>query len=160
MFKRNCLVGLFVLVVLAFSGCDELKESIYTDELLEYELNTVSTDYGYSGKAVFREYSDGRGVEVTITLEGEDSRNEYYFPAHLHYGIYQQGEHASMAAALNPVDIRPLKSVTILENFSLEQLNSDYFHIKVHLAEEGPDYNVILVAGDVGEYDGSGGGAE
>ncbi|GAB3666491.1 hypothetical protein GCM10028791_42310 [Echinicola sediminis] len=145
----------FFLVIMMCVSCNDLKESIYTEEVLEYDLNTVSTAYGYKGKAVFREFSDGSGVEVSITLEGEHSKNEYYFPAHLHFGPFQQGEHALMAEHLNPVDIRPLKSVTIIRDFSLEQLNAEYYHIKVHLAEEGPDYNVILAAGNVGEYGGS-----
>lgn len=156
MFKGS-IIGFLVFFALGFTSCDKLKESIYTDKVLKYDLNTVSTQYGYTGNVVIKEFSDGGGLEVTLTLEGEDSRNAYYFPAHLHFGQYHQGEHADMAAALNPVDIRPLKSVTMLKDFSLDQLNSGYFHIKVHLAEEGPDYNVILVAGNVGEYEGPSG---
>ncbi|WP_200977258.1 hypothetical protein [Echinicola sp. 20G] len=142
--------GLTILVLGA--GCSQLTESIYTDNVQEYELNTIDTEYGYTGKAVFKEFADGSGLELTITLEGEASKNEYYFPAHLHYGQYQQGENSPMAEMLNPVDIRPLKSVTIIKGFSLEDLNYTYYHIKVHLAEEGPDYEKILVAGNVGEY--------
>ncbi|WP_186756738.1 hypothetical protein [Echinicola salinicaeni] len=132
-----------------FTGCSQLTESIYTDNVLEYDLNTISTEYGYTGKAIFKEYTDGSGLQLTLILEGEADNKAYFFPAHLHRGTYGDVE-VPMLEKLNPVDIRPLRSVTILKGYTYEDLKELDGHIKVHLAEEGPDYNTILVAGNVG----------
>lgn len=96
------------------------------------------------------------GVEITLQLLGDRGDAAYYFPAHLHYGEYDMPE-APMAAMLNPVDIRTLKSVTVVgklssgEVFNFDDLENFDGHIKVHLADDGPDYHVILVAGNIGK---------
>ncbi|UCS92918.1 hypothetical protein KZP23_19970 [Echinicola marina] len=146
---RSKVILVMVLSILGlFGGCSELTESIYTDNVLEYELNTISTEYGYTGRAIFREYADGTGLQLSLILEGESDRKAYFFPAHLHQGSY--GEEGIMLEKLNPVDIRPLKSVTILKDYTYEKMKELDGHIKVHLAEDGPDYNTILVAGNIG----------
>ncbi|WP_215223672.1 hypothetical protein [Echinicola shivajiensis] len=147
---NNRVVFAMMLSLLAFfASCSQLTESIYTDNVLEYKLNTISTAYGYTGRAIFKEYSDGSGLQLTLILEGEADNKAYFFPAHLHKGSYQDVE-ASMLEKLNPVDIRPLRSVTILKGYTYEDIKELDGHIKVHLAEDGPDYNTILVAGNVG----------
>ncbi|QDH80138.1 hypothetical protein FKX85_14270 [Echinicola soli] len=143
-------LGVLILVIFSFSSCKDLTDSLYEDNILTYDLHTVSTEYGYTGEAIFKEFSNGTGIEVTIQLYGDASEDEYYFPAHLHYGAYEAGAHAGMADMLNNVDIRPLRSVTVLEGHSLADLMEDDYHIKVHLAASGPEYDVILVAGNVG----------
>jgi hypothetical protein len=62
-----------------------------------------------------------------------------------------------MAAMLNPVSILDLKSQTEISQLGNgKKITWNDFlefegHIKVHLASEGPDYHVILVAGNVGK---------
>ncbi|AGA79259.1 hypothetical protein [Echinicola vietnamensis] len=144
-------LSLLVMLIFSLSSCNELTDSLYEDNVLTYDLHTVSTEYGYTGEVIFKEFSNGKGVEVTIQLYGDASEDEYYFPAHLHFGAYEAGVDAGMASMLNGVDIRPLRSVTVLEGYSLSELMQDDYHIKVHLASSGPEYNVILVAGNVGK---------
>lgn len=146
---KMTIYGAMIGFIIAFSSCDELTDSLYTDDGVSYPLSTVSTEYSYTGTALFREFTDG-GLEVTVTLQGENSNNQYYFPVHLHQGAYEAGEAAAILAMLNPVDIRPLKSVTILQGYTMNDLRENELHIKVHLAEEGPEADVVLVAGNVG----------
>ncbi len=144
-------VLLFIpLLMISLTSCENWGESIYTDNQLEYELATVSGAYNYSGKAIIKEFSSGE-LELTLTLEGKDENRNYSFPAHLHHGHYDGKPNPEIFQMLNPIDIRTLKSVTILnDNLDFENMKNFDGHIKVHLASEGPDYNVILVAGNVG----------
>ena len=43
-----------------------------------------------------------------------------------------------------------MSSLTNGEKLDFDDLEFFEAHIKVHLAAEGPDYNVILVAGNIG----------
>ncbi|MDN3670576.1 hypothetical protein QWY93_14735 [Echinicola jeungdonensis] len=146
-FRKLILIPLIIL----FSSCEKWEESIYTGNELEYDLTTVSAGYNYTGKAVIKEMSNGR-LELTITLEGEPENRNYSFPVHLHSGPYGEVG-AEIFQKLNPIDIRTLKSVTILSiELDFEKMENSFDgHIKVHLASEGPDYDVILVAGNVGK---------
>ncbi len=136
---------LFVLVL--FTGCEKVEKTIYTGNELEYELFQINSSYDYSGKVHIRELAT-KDLELTITLEGAAENRNYEFPAHLHHGRLDQGV-THMFAMLNPVSIKTLKSVTVLNE---EKIDYDKFqtfdgHIKVHLAAEGPDKEVILAAG-------------
>ncbi len=149
----------FILSGFYFMACQPEEGEIYTANELVYNLFPAS-DYDYQGTAILREFLNG-DLELTITLEGNKGDGEaYYFPAHLHYGAYDSPD-APMAAMLNPIDIRILKSTTVLGPLSRgETLRFDDFkdfdgHIKVHLADSGPDYAVILVVGNVGKNDNS-----
>ena len=57
---------------------------------------------------------------------------------------------------LNPVSSNKLESTTLLgslsdgRNLKFDDLAAFDGHIKIHLANEGPDYTVILVAGNLG----------
>lgn len=142
-----------VVVLFAFS-CGQEDEA-FIGRQVTYPLSAANADYLYEGNAIFKEMETG-GVEITLQLVGDSGEEAYYFPAHLHYGEYNMPE-APMAAMLHPVDIRTLKSVTIVEKlssgevFSFDDLEFFDGHIKVHLADDGPDYHVILVAGNIGK---------
>lgn len=144
---------LLIFVILA-SACREEEDSAYTGRELEYDLDQVTPEYNYRGKILFKELQTG-ALEIHIELMGERAAGEHYFPAHLHYGKFEL-PHAPMAVLLNPVDIRTLKSVTVSdsladgESFAFEDIQDFDGHVKVHLAEDGPDYHVILVAGNIG----------
>lgn len=143
------------VIVLFFVSCGEDGEAEFIGRQTEYLLSSANAAYHYEGTAVFKEMKAG-GVEITVELSGERGDAAYYFPAHLHYGEYDRPE-APMAAMLSPVDIRTLKSVTTVEKlssgetFRFDDLEDFDGHIKVHLADDGPDYHVILVAGNIGK---------
>ena len=140
-------------IILGFVSCQD-EETLYTPREITYRLHQATQSYDYEGSAVFRELKTG-ALELTITMMGNKGNDAYFFPAHLHYGPYDTPD-APMAAMLDPVDIRTLKSTTVIEkledgtDFTFDQLEQFDGHIKVHLAADGPDYNVILVAGNIG----------
>ncbi|MDR7131907.1 hypothetical protein J2X69_004273 [Algoriphagus sp. 4150] len=143
---------LFFLLVSIWS-CSESDPDSYTGQKLEYQLYKAS-EYDYTGTLTVRELTDGN-LELTLQLQGERSTSSTTFPAHLHYGNYSEPE-APMAAMLTPVSGSNLQSKTVLgalmngDKLSFEDFQSFDGHVKVHLANEGPDYRVILVAGDIG----------
>lgn len=147
-------IFLFIAILFCFS-CGSDDEEKPSGRQTEYALLSANSEYPYEGSVLFRELESG-GVEITIQLTGNKGGTAYYFPAHLHYGAYDAPD-APMAAMLNPVDIRDLKSVTVVdklatgEAFGFDDLEVFDGHIKVHLAEDGPDYHVILVAGNIGK---------
>lgn len=142
-----------LIVVVGLGACSEHELDRYTGQQLEYGLFKAS-DYDYSGVLTVRELTDGQ-LEFDIQLEGPRSSNEYSYPAHLHFGGYDQAD-APMAYMLNPVSAKDLKSTTVLGTLSdgtrlaFEAMKTFDGHVKIHLANEGPDYSVILVAGNVG----------
>ncbi|MCH7409376.1 hypothetical protein MM239_08225 [Belliella sp. DSM 111904] len=153
---KKLVLILFVLPV--FFACESDSENLYTDNSITYNLYQGS-DFNYSGKVEVKELKSGQ-LELFIDLNGAKSNDEFYFPAHLHFDSYD-GVDAPIAYQLNPVDQRHLTSKTILSTLSngevltFDKMKSFDGHVKVHLAESGPDYEVILVAGNIGINDNS-----
>lgn len=144
------VIGIFMLCL----SCSQQEDQVYTNREARYILYRANSIYEYQGVVVFKELLSGE-VEVLVEIEGKKGDEAYFFPAHLHSGAYDTPE-APMAAMLNPVDIRTLKSTTLIRELSdgkkvrFDDLAQFDGHIKVHLAADGPDYNVILSAGNVG----------
>ncbi|MBM3426632.1 MAG: hypothetical protein FJX97_06535 [Bacteroidetes bacterium] len=146
---------LLLLLTLSFGlgSCADSEDKYYTGRSLEVDLFQAST-YDYSGTVAFRELVGG-SLELAVRLEGAKSNTEDSYPAHLHFGSYNQAD-APIAQILNPVSSRNLASTTQLgtlsdgRNLKFDELASFDGHIKIHLANEGPDYSVILVAGNLG----------
>ena len=144
---------LFLIVLLAAWSCKESDPEVYTGQQLEYPLFKAN-DYDYTGTLTIRELTD-RNLELTLQLSGPSSNASTSFPAHLHYGNYSEPD-APMAFMLNQVNGDNLKSTTVLgalmngDKLSFEDMKNFDGHVKVHLASEGPDYKVILVAGNIG----------
>jgi hypothetical protein len=143
------LTGLFLI------SCQNEEGEIYTSNQVEYPL-TQTSEYDYRGIARVREFLNG-DLELTLILEGSKGEGEdYFFPAHLHFGPYDSPE-APMATMLSPISIKSLKSTTVLGQLSdgrklvFEELLNFDGHVKVHLADSGPDYATILVAGNIGK---------
>ncbi|SFB45523.1 hypothetical protein SAMN04489723_11120 [Algoriphagus aquimarinus] len=138
---------------MSFGACSENDPELYTGQKLEYQLNKAS-DYEYTGTLTIRELTDGN-LELILQLVGAKSTGATTFPAHLHFGDYTNPE-APMAFMLNPVSGATLQSKTLLGSLmngtklSFEDMKTFDGHVKVHLASEGPDYKVILVAGNIG----------
>jgi len=149
------LLPLFALLLISFFfvACDKDRDNNYTNNVLEFNLFQGS-DFDYKGKLIVKELTS-RQLELNIELEGPKESNPYFFPAHLHFGSYDKPD-SPIAFMLNPVDIRDLRSQTLLgtlsngESLTFEQFRNFDGHIKVHLAEDGPDYLVILAIGNVG----------
>lgn len=144
---------LVLLVGVLFFGCTETERPSRYVRSTVYELQQAS-DYDYTGKLEVGELPSGE-LELVINLEGEKGSKAVTYPAHLHYGPYGEPD-APMAAMLNPIYASSLEGATILTELANGNvINYEGFltfngHVKVHLASEGPDYEVILVAGNVG----------
>lgn len=147
---KKLLLGLLISV--GFWSCSDQEPNIYTGEKIEFQL-FKSSDFDFNGTLLVQELTTG-GVEFTIQLEGAKSSTISY-PAHLHFGSYDQAD-APIAQLLTPVSGSDLRSVTLLNTLSdgskvsFDQMKNFDGHVKIHLANEGPDYDVILVAGNVG----------
>ena len=148
--RRNWIL---FLVFLAFASCAESELEAYTGRELTYKLQK-SSEYEFSGSLRIRELVD-QSLEWVIVLEGPKSSSPYSYPAHLHFGSYDQ-PHSAIASMLTPVSSQTLKSITKISQLSdgttldFDAMQTFNGHVKVHLAAEGPDYQVILVAGNVG----------
>jgi hypothetical protein len=144
---------LAVLIIAGLGACSEEEPDRYSGRQLAYEL-FKSSDYDYNGTLIVKELQNGK-LEFEIQLQGAKSSAEYNYPAHLHFGGYDQAN-APMAFMLNPVSSKSLLSQTVLGTLSdgtkltYDQLINFDGHVKIHLADEGPDYEVILVAGNIG----------
>ncbi len=147
---KKLLLGISILVGLW--SCSDQEPDVYTGEKIEFQL-FKSSDFDFNGTLLIQELKTG-GLEFTIQLEGAKSTN-IFFPAHLHFGSYDQAD-GSIAQLLTPVSGTDLKSVTVLNTLSdgskvsFDQIKNFDGHVKIHLANEGPDYSVILVAGNIG----------
>ena len=146
---------LLLLLTISFGlgSCAESEDKYFTGRSLEVDLFQAST-YNYKGKVEFKEVVGG-SLELSVRLDGAKSYTDDIFPAHLHFGSYNQAD-APIAQVLNPISSRKLESTTQLgtlsdgRNLKFDDLTAFDGHIKIHLANEGPDYSVILVAGNLG----------
>ena len=144
---------LVLSVPFLFWSCAETSENTYSGKKLDVALFQSST-YDYKGNLEIRELVNG-SLEWTLRLDGAKSYAAVDFPAHLHFGSYEQAN-APIAQLLTPVSSQNLESVTLLGALSngttlrFDDLALFDGHVKVHLASEGPDYGVILVTGNLG----------
>ncbi|WP_297336095.1 hypothetical protein [Algoriphagus sp.] len=148
---KKLILGLILLI--CFGACTDQESEKYTGKSVEFQLYQAS-EFEFVGKALIKELIGGN-LELSIQLEGARGDSETNYPAHLHFGNYTDAD-APIAFMLDPVRASDLKSSTILEQLSdgsrltFEEVSGFDGHIKVHLAADGPDYEVILVAGNIG----------
>ncbi|MEN2283918.1 hypothetical protein AAGF08_17385 [Algoriphagus sp. SE2] len=146
-------IVLALVIGVLFYGCTETERPSRYVQSTIYELQQTS-EYNYTGQLEAGELPTGE-LELVITLKGEKGSKAVTYPAHLHYGPYGTSD-APMAAMLNPIYASSLEGATILKELAngnvinYESFKTFNGHIKVHLSSEGPDYDVILVAGNVG----------
>ncbi len=147
-------VFLLIGVLMLCFSCSQQEDEVYSKREARQTLHPANSMFKYEGEVIFKEMLSGE-IEVVIELKGEKGYEAYYFPAHLHFGTYDTPD-AQLAVMLDPVDIRTLKSTTVISELSdgtkLRFDNLDLFegHVKIHLAADGPDYEVILSAGNIG----------
>jgi hypothetical protein len=146
--------AIWILALTAFlDACHEndTLESEFTGNESTYALHPGST-YDVSGTVNFKEKKDGTTL-IRVTLSGTEGDLKH--PVHLHYGNISAPD-ADIAAVLTPVMAQNGISETGLSHLSDEtpvtyhQLMQYAVCIKVHLAEAGPDRDIILAGGNVG----------
>lgn len=151
-------LAVIFLIGILFVSCSKDKDNPYTRNELKYDLYQ-SSDFNYTGTLSVKELVGGE-LELSIELTGNKGDTDYFFPAHLHFGTYDD-PNSPIAYLLNPIDIKTLKSVTVIGQLSSgTKLNFNDFknfdgHVKIHLADSGPEYQVILSAGNIGINDNS-----
>ncbi|SDZ54146.1 hypothetical protein SAMN05444412_12214 [Rhodonellum ikkaensis] len=151
-------LAFYLLMAVVLVSCQPEEEQKYTSNKLEYALYQGS-EFDYQGKVNVRELANG-SLELSIVLSGKKDAGEYFFPTHLHFGGFDSPD-APIAHLLNPVNIKDLKSETVLgplsdgRNLTFSDFKNFDGHIKVHLADSGPEYGVILSVGNVGNNDNS-----
>jgi hypothetical protein len=145
---------ILVLVIgLILTACQEnmSPESEFTGNEVVYNLQPGSV-YNIFGTITFKEKTDGTAF-IVVDLKGTEGALQH--PVHLHLGDISAPD-ADVAAFLNPIDGQTGKSETNLIRLADEQpitfnelidLNAC---IKIHLAETGPDRDIILAAGNIG----------
>ena len=151
-------LSIILILISLFFSFNKDNEELYSGKTVTYDLYSAS-DYNYTGSIIIKELAN-KDLEFNLRLNGNKSDATYFFPAHLHFGAYDQPD-AAIAYLLNPIDIRTLSSTTIIssltngQKITFEDLATLDAHIKVHLADSGPDYQVILSAGNIGKNDNS-----
>jgi len=144
-----------VAIVLGFIlvSCQESQPALseFTGNEVTYSLQPGSV-YPISGIVTFKERKDG-STTVVVNLDGTEGNVQ--LPVHLHLGDISAAD-ADVAALLTPVLGTSGKSETRLTKLANEETiaYADLINleacIKIHLAETGPDRDIILAGGNVG----------
>lgn len=146
-------MALLLPVVVFLSACQENEpvQNDLTGNETTYALHSGS-EYPVNGTVTFKELKDG-STRITVALSGTEGNIKH--PVHLHLGNIATPD-ADVAALLNPVPGQTGISETTLKQLADEspityqQLVQLDACIKVHLAESGPDKNIILAGGNIG----------
>ena len=152
--KMKGLCAAIVLSVTVFAcqnGDESSLTSDFTGNEATYALQQASL-YPISGTVTFKEKKDG-SAQIEVKLMG--TSGDLVHPVHLHLGNVSV-DAAELAATLNPVIGKKGVSVTDLKlladetPITYEQLKQMDASIKIHLAEAGPEQDIILAAGNIG----------
>jgi hypothetical protein len=145
-------IGILLCSMIWFSCQDNENTSEFTGNETTYFLQSGS-EYNVSGTVSIKERRDGSAT-LLLNLTGTSGNSK--LPVHLHLGdISTPG--ADIAALLSPVDSKTGISETILTQLADESTiqYADLIKleacIKVHLSDAGPEQNIILAGGNIGE---------
>ena len=125
--------------------------SDFTGNQAVYTLAAGST-YDVNGTVTFKERKNGT---TTVLIELTGTEGDSKFPVHLHLGNISTPD-AEIALLLSPVTASTGKSETIVTALANEtqvtykELLAMAACVKIHLAQSGPSYSVILAAGNIG----------
>ena len=153
---KKLLIFILPVFFLACTSSEETKD-IYTGESVSYSLFSGS-DVGSAGEVEFKERTDG-SVDVIITLDQYNGRES--FPVHLHYGDLSNPD-APQATLLSNFSGEKGQSITNVKTladeslFTIERARNFDGSIKIHLGDTGPDYDVIISAGNIGSNESKG----
>ncbi|EIM76482.1 hypothetical protein A3SI_09802 [Nitritalea halalkaliphila LW7] len=157
--KNISFLLLLGFLLIAFVGCRNSEDRPRYRNQVEYPLFQGNSPFAFEGTFTVRELEDGT-LTLDLRMNGPKGDATVAFPAHLHFGTYDRID-ADIAFLLTPVNSETLRSETVLGPLSNGKIltfadfqNFDG-HIKVHLADSGPEYEEILVAGNVGRNDAS-----
>jgi hypothetical protein len=150
----RCFSLVMLIIIVTFIGCSDDRPEVETDftgneKIYALEAGSV---YPISGTATFKEKKDGTTV-VIIALTGTDGVASH--PVHLHMGDIATPD-ANVAALLNSISAETGLSETSISRLADEtpmtfnQLTSLTACIKIHLAASGPDRDIILAGGNIG----------
>jgi len=148
--KYVVITAIFSLILIS---CQEnMNSTEFTGNEVTYDLQSAS-EFNVSGVVTFKEKRDGT-TQVVVQLIGTSGIAK--LPVHLHLGDISTPA-ADVAALLNPADsksgtsetnLKQLADETIVSFTDLIKLNAC---IKVHLSDVGPERDIILAGGNIGE---------
>lgn len=148
------ILSVLCISALLFS-CQTSDENAIDSDLTGNEVTYTLLQgslYAISGNVSIKEKKDGSAL-IELSLTGTEG--EHYHPVHLHFGNIAD-DNADLAALLNPIYGKTGKSKTTLSFLGdespityndLKELNAC---IKVHLADAGPERDIILAGGNIG----------
>ncbi len=146
---KYLLILIFPAVFLACSTSEETDP--YTGNTMSYSLFSGS-DVGSAGEVQFMERKD-KSVDVIVKLDQYSGKENY--PVHLHYGDLSD-PNAPQATLLSNFDGENGQSITNIVRladeslFTFDRVEDFNGSVKIHLADTGPDYDVIISAGNIG----------
>ncbi len=147
---KKVLVGILLIIGWGCQDNDSVPTDFTGNETV-YALQSGSV-YPVSGTATFKEKKDGSTV-IIVNLSGTEGNTQH--PVHLHLGNVSSPD-ADVAALLNSVEGYTGKSETALTmladggSITYKQLIALGACLKVHLADSGPERDIILAAGNIG----------
>lgn len=151
--------GIYLMVIIVVMAACQQSETLseFTGNEITYALQQGS-DFPVGGSVTIKELKDGT-AEIEVALTGTEG--SLSLPVHLHLGDISVPD-AEIAALLNPVDTSTGKSKTHLTQLadesaiSYKQITAIEASIKVHLADDGPERDIILAGGNIGALSGKG----
>ena len=147
----NRILALLLLITVASCNKDDSYIEEFTGNEVSYSLFSAS-DIGSAGMVTFKERTDG-GVDIVVALDQQFSNGS--FPVHLHYGDLSI-EDAPQATLLSDYSGGDNMSETTIftladeSDFDFARAQDFDGSIKIHLASNGPDYDVLIAAGNIG----------
>lgn len=143
-----------ILLAVVLLSCQQEPEAVseFTGNEFSYEL-VAGSEYNVNGTISFRERVDGF-TTVLISLNGTDGTAKH--PVHLHLGTLSTPQ-ADVAALLSPVAAASGKSETLLQRLAddtpilYKNISKLEACIKIHMSDSGPDRDIILAGGNIGE---------
>jgi hypothetical protein len=153
------LISKSLYCVLLFTlGCSQNDpivegESDFTGREITYALESAS-EFNISGTAVIKEKRD-LSTDIVVTLNKTFQQNAQ-FPVHLHLGDVST-DNADIAASLQPVEATRGVSETLLtiladeSKVTFDDISRMNACIKIHLSASGPEKDVVLAAGNIGQ---------
>lgn len=142
------------VVFMLLSACQETENTVqdFTGNEVTYPLQAGS-EYPVYGYVTFKERKDGSALAL-VQLTGTEG--SMWHPAHLHLGDISEPD-ADIAVLLNPVQASTGRSETIITRLSDEtpvtytELVNLYASVKIHLSDSGPERDIILAGGNIGQ---------
>jgi len=149
---------IYTILGVAIMAC-ACQDSTTTDVTNDYTGNEsiyalqAGSVYDVDGTVTFKERNDG-ATDVVIAVSGTEGNLKN--PVHLHLGdVTTDG--AKVAALLNPVNGKTGISNTRLTmmadetTITYQQLIKLNACIKIHLSDSGPEQDIVLAGGNIGE---------